>query len=203
MARLIDNRRTWVVALAAGLVIAFIAPSRADSAGSTYAFAKRVVFDTVETDRATSRSTRMLNVVPLDDRGALKVAGKVAMPGQSSYVAAYGNRKDKLIVLLWDRVEIYDLADATKPRFVQALGLADQGFDLPGQPFIETAGEDKFILLATRSTTELTTSGDGLDWHVRALPSPTPEQKARMMTPSDDAGAREAGSGAAGLGRER
>jgi hypothetical protein len=184
MARLIDR---WICAATLAASLAFAVPSRADSAGSTYVFAKRVVFDTVETDRVTARATRLLNVVPLDDRGALKVAGKVAMPGQSSYVAAYGNRQDKLIVLLWDRVEIYDVADAAKPRFVQSLGLVDQGVGLPGRSLIEPAGADKFVLLNTRNTTELTTAGDGADWHVRALPLPTPAQQAKMVAPLSDA----------------
>jgi hypothetical protein len=186
MARLID-RWICVAMLTASLVFAFAAPSRADSTGTTYVFAKRVVFDTVETDRVTARSTRLLNVVPLDDRGALKVAGKVAMPGQSSYVAAYGNRQDKLIVLLWDRVEIYDVADAAKPRFVQSLGLVDQGVGLPGRSLIEPAGADKFVLLNTRNTTELTTAGDGAHWHVRSLPLPAPAQQAKMIAPLSDA----------------
>jgi hypothetical protein len=68
---------------------------------------------------------------------------------------------------------------------MQALALADQGFGSPGYPLVEPAGEDKFVLLNTRNTTELITAGDGLDWHVRALPPPTPEQKARMISPPD------------------
>jgi hypothetical protein len=186
MARLVNDRRIVGAALAAFLVVASAAPGRAASAGSAYAFADRVVFDTVETDRVTSRSTRLLNVVSLDDKGGLKVVGKVAMPGQSAYVGAYGSRNDKLIVLLWDRVEIYDLADAAKPRFVQSLPLGDQGFSSPGHPLVEAAGEGKFLLLNTRSTTELTTEGEGLEWRTRTLPPPTPEQKARMVAPPPD-----------------
>ncbi|HKW53726.1 MAG TPA: hypothetical protein VJO12_08550 [Stellaceae bacterium] len=188
MARLVNNRRMMGAALAGSLVfaVAFAAPARADSAGNAYAFADRVVFDTVVTDPATSRSTRLLNVVSLDDKVALRVVGKVAMPGQSAYVGAYGNRNDKLIVLLWDRVEIYDLADAAKPRFVQSLPLGDQGFSSPGHPRVEAAGEGKFLLLNPRNTTELTTAGEGLEWHIRALAPPTPEQKARMVAPPPD-----------------
>jgi len=178
------SRRVSGLALALGLLLSFATPGRADSAGSSYAFANRVVFDTVEVDRVTSRSTRLLNVVPLDDKGPLKVAGKAAMPGQSAYIAAYGSRKDALIVLLWDRVEIYDLADAAKPRFVRALALADQGVSAPGQPLVETAGADEFVLLGTRNTTRLT-AADGGDWRATPLPPPTPEQRARMSAPPD------------------
>ena len=174
----------WLSGAALALCLVFsAAPGRADSTGSSYAFAERVVFDTVEVDRVTSRSARLLNVVPLDDKGPLKVAGKAAMPGQSSYIAAYGSRKDELIVLLWDRVEIYDLADAAKPRFVRALALADQGVSAPGQPLVEAAGTDEFLLLGTRNTTRLTAAAG--DWRAVPLPPPMPEQKARMSAPPD------------------
>jgi hypothetical protein len=178
------NWRASGAALALCLVCSFATPGRADSAGSSYAFANRVVFDTIEVDRVTSRSTRLLNVVPLDDKGPLKVAGKAAMPGQSAYIAAYGSRKDELIVLLWDRIEIYDLADAAKPRFMRGLLLSDQGVSTPGQPLVETAGADEFLLLGTRNTTRLTAAAGG-DWRAEAAPPPTPEQKARMAAPPD------------------
>lgn len=177
------KRRVPGAALALYLVFSCATPGRADSPGSSYAFANRVVFDTVEVDRVTSRSTRLLNVVPLDDKGPLKVAGKAAMPGQSAYIAAYGSRKDALIVLLWDRVEIYDLADAARPRFVRALPLGDQGVSAPGQPLVEAVGADVFLLLGTRNTTRLTAAADGGDWRAATLPPPTPEQKARMSAP--------------------
>jgi hypothetical protein len=185
MSSLWPARSRWAsgAALALGLILSLATPARADSAGSSYAFADRVVFDTVETDRVTSRMTRLLNVVPLDDKGPLKIAGKAAMPGQSAYIAAYGSRQDALIVLLWDRVEIYDLADAAKPRFVRALALADQGVSAPGQPLVEAVGTDTFFLLGTRNTTRLIASGS--DWRAEPLPSPTPEQTTRMTAPPD------------------
>jgi hypothetical protein len=57
------KRRVSAAVLALCLVLSFATPGRAHSAGSSYAFANRVVFDTVEVDRVTSRSTRLLNVV--------------------------------------------------------------------------------------------------------------------------------------------
>jgi hypothetical protein len=79
--------------------------SWADSAFSTYAFGNVFVFDTLSDD-----GSRKLNVVSLDDDSSLKVIGQVNMPGRSHYIGAYAHHEDKLIVLLWDRMEIYDLA---------------------------------------------------------------------------------------------
>jgi hypothetical protein len=143
-----------------------------------------LVFDTVSTDKITFQSQRVLNVVSLDDRSTLGVVGKVAMPGKSAYIAAYADYKGQLIVLLWDRVEIYDLTDPTKPRFVQAHDLGDQGFSSPGHPLIEPVGEGKFNLLNTSNTTELAVVGSGWDWRVTPLARPTPAQKSRMEAPA-------------------
>lgn len=159
------------------------ASARADSDGSAYGFGNILVFDTLVTDKVTYRSTRLLNVVPLDDRSPLRVAGRVAMPGKSAYIAAYGDYNRKLIVLLWERVEIYDLSDPTNPRLVASLDLGDQGFSSAGEPLIEKAGEGKFVLLNTRNTSELAVDGDEGKWTVKPLPPPDAAQKARMSEP--------------------
>jgi hypothetical protein len=157
--------------------------SRADSSGTSYAFGKVVVFDTVVSDKVTYQTTRLLNAVLLDDASALRVVGKVAMASKPSYVSAYSNRGDQLIVLLWDRVEIYDFSDATSPRFVTALQLADQGASTPGYPVIQKMSDEKFILLNTRNTSELTVDAQGKNWTVKPLPPPTAEQRAAMAAP--------------------
>jgi hypothetical protein len=152
----------------------------ADPQGRSYAFDKLVVFDYVVVDKVTYQSQRVINVVALDDGRALRVIGKVAMPGHPAYVAAYAHDKDRLIALLWDRVDIYDLADPTKPRFVRSLDLGDQGFASPGAGLIEKLGDEAFALLNTRGTTELSLAGDSANWRVAPLPPPTPAQKSRM-----------------------
>ena len=180
------RRAVAIALLAACHIVASPGVSRADSAGSAYAFGKLVVFDTVAVDKVTAQSQRILNVVALDDSSALRVVGRVAMPGKSAYVGAYGHDRDKLIVLLWDRVEIYDLADAAKPRFLRALDLGNQGFSSPGYPRVETDGGGKFALLNTANTTALTLDGEPGQWRVAPLPPPTPAQKSRMTAPPAD-----------------
>jgi len=148
--------------------------SWADSEFSTYAFGNVFVFDTLATD-----GSRKLNVVSLDDDSSLKVIGQVNMPGHSSYIGTFSNYKDKLIVLLWDRVEIYDLTKPTSPTFVKAFELKNQGFSSPGYPRIEAAGDNRFILMNTVNTSELRTEGEVQNWKVTAM-ALTPEIKAKM-----------------------
>jgi hypothetical protein len=161
------------------------AAGSADSAGSAYAFGNLVVFDSITTDKITARSQRLLNIVVLDDRGPLHVVGRVAMPGASAYISAYADYGRQLIVLLWDRVEIYDLSDPTKPRLLQSLRLTDQGSSSPGQPLIEQAGEGKFILLNASNTTELSVESDGHTWRAAPLPPPSQAQISRMASPPE------------------
>lgn len=181
----IRRRIVAVILLAACHLLLSAGSGWADSQSSSYAFGRLVVFDTVLANKVTYQSQRLLNVVALDDRSALRVVGSVAMPRWSDYVGAYANDDDKLIVLLWDRVEIYDLIDPAKPRFIRSLDLRDQGSSSPGYGRIEKAGAHKFILLNTRNTTELALDGGDQDWHVTPLPLPTAAQIATMTAPPE------------------
>ncbi len=176
--RLQSRRAAWITTL----LLLLSSLSRSDSAFSTYAFGNVFVFDTLGND-----GSRMLNVVFLNDDSSLKVLGQVNMPGHSSYIGAFSNYRDKLIVLLWDRVEIYDLANPAGPAFVKAFELTNQGLSSPGRPRIESAGDNRFILMNTVNTSELRIEGEVQDWKVTSL-TPTPEIKAKMSkrSPADD-----------------
>lgn len=156
------------------VLLLLVGVSRADSAFSTYAFGNVFVFDTLADD-----GSRKLNVVSLDDNADLKVIGQANMPGRSSYIAAFSNYNDKLIVLLWDRMEIYDLANPASPAFLRAFELKNQGFSSPGYARIERAGDNRFLLMNTLNTSELRTEGEVQDWNVVPL-TLTPEMKAKM-----------------------
>jgi hypothetical protein len=158
----------------------FAAPGRADGGSAIHAFGDVAAFDSVVVDRVTYRSSRVLNVVRLSDDAPLQVAGKAAMPGASHYIGALANDGEKLIVLLWDRVEIYDLAAPTRPAFLAGFELGDQGVKSPGGALIERVGEHRFQLLNTINTSELTLDGDRRDWRVAALAPPDRAQLARM-----------------------
>jgi hypothetical protein len=155
-------------------------PGRAGEATAVHGFGNVAVFDSVAVDRVTFRSSRVLNVVRLGDDEPLRVVGKTVMPGASHYIGALANDGEKLIVLLWDRVEIYDLAAPARPTFLAGFDLGDQGVKSPGGALIERVGEHRFQLLNTVNTSELTLDGDRPDWRVAALAPPDRAQLARM-----------------------
>jgi hypothetical protein len=147
--------------------------ARADQQGNGYAFNKLVVFDNTVTDRVTYHWHRVINVVPLDDGSRLRIVGSVAMPGQPSYVAAYAHDGSKLIALIRNRVDIYDLASPANPRLIRSFDLEEQGFKSPGGDLIQQIRDHTFILLTAGNTSELTLAGDDSEWRVRALALPT------------------------------
>ena len=182
---LVICRRILDAAFAACFVFSFAAPSRADfdGNGSSYALDNLVVFDTRVAYKVTSQSTRLLNVVQLDDRSPLHVGGKVAMPGNPAYVTVYGHYKQQLIVLLWDRVDIYDLGDPSSPRLVTSLALGAQDFSLGGEPLVESAGEGKFVIFNNAKALELAVDGEGRNWTARPMPAPDAAHKALLLEP--------------------
>jgi hypothetical protein len=152
----------------------FTSPCLADSAYSTYAFGNLFVFDSLSAD-----GSRKLNVVSLEDDSSLKVTGQVSMPGNSSYISAYSSLQDKLMVLRWDRLEIYDLANPSRPVFLRAFELKNQGFSSPGFPFIQRTAENRFLVVNAVNTTDLRTEGDVLHWTVSPI-AINPEIKSKM-----------------------
>jgi len=120
------------------------------------------VFDTFS-DQLTSRT---FNVVVLKDNLELKICGKMKTKPDRN-VDAYANYKHFLIVLLWNRVEVYDLRNPKQPVLAKSFSLSEHK-PWPGYGRIITNG-NKFLVLSTRSTAELTADDDIAKWHVKNL----------------------------------
>ena len=108
----------------------------------------------------------MFNVVILNDTAKLKIVGQVKT--QADYnVDAYSNYKNYLIVLLWNRVEIYDLINPTKPTLVKFFSLQEHE-SWPGWGRI-IKDKTKFLLLSTKTTAELTMDDNIANWRINNI----------------------------------
>jgi len=111
-----------------------------------------------------SDGNQTLNVLPMDDGSPLRISGRASIPSHYAIhsMVAYG---DQLIVLLWDQVEIYSLADPSAPSRVAAHQLKKQRPDEGGFPHIEPAGDNgKFMVLSPIGAAELRADPDGRTW---------------------------------------
>jgi hypothetical protein len=165
--------KAWRIVLVGALFLAGVC--RADSDYSTYAFDNLFVFDTL-----AANGPRTLNVVSLDDDSRLKVIAQVEMPGRSAYISAYSHFGDKLLVLLRNRLEVYDLSNPAKPAFVKKFELKEQGPGLSGYPRVAMMGSGRFIVFnPPTSVSELLVGAQVGDWQMSPM-ALTRELKTKM-----------------------
>jgi hypothetical protein len=83
-----------------------------------------------------------------------------------------------LILLTWDRIDVYDLADPTHPNLVAKFPMKHQTSS-PGYERIEKTAESTFQVLSSLGAVELTGEGDAAHWVIREV-QVTPEMKRKM-----------------------
>jgi len=158
-----------------GLAILLLAATkcRADGCGPTaYAYEDRVVFIT-----CGKSGTLELAVIVLNDAAPLRVTGRVPLAASRDFDAA-ANYKNHVILLTWDRLDIYDLADPAHPNLAVKFQIKNQGSS-PGYDRIEKTAENKVQVLSSRGATELTVEGDTQHWTMKEIPV-TPELQRKM-----------------------
>ena len=164
------KRVEWLgIALACGLIAS---ACRADCGPSLYAFESMVVFY-----RCDQNGAPWLNIVALDDAAELKVIGRVKT-SITRGIDAYAHNGERLIVLSWDRIEIYDLKRPAEPTLAATFHLKNQG-SVPGYPRIENMAGNRFLLLSTVGTAELSGDADPTKWRLEDVPR-SPEFQRRM-----------------------
>jgi hypothetical protein len=156
------TRRSGPLTLAACLLL-WPALGFAECETSVYAFDKFVVFNSCAGD-----GTPRLNMVVLDDAARLQVRGRVVVPSQRG-IDAFAHSGDQLIVLRWDRLEIYDLTDAAHPTLAASFQLAHRA-STPGYPRIEQTAPNSFLVLGTVGAVELKQQAGGSKWTLNELP---------------------------------
>jgi len=132
-------------------------------------------------------TARTVNVVPLDDRAALEVSGRIPITSGKA-IHAQTSFHDHIILLLWDDVEIYSLVDPTSPKPVAAFQLRTQTTLKSGHPRIEPIAERKFLIISPAGAAELTVDPDGNRWALTDIDlTPALRQKAQTATPESEA----------------
>jgi hypothetical protein len=161
------------------VVVATAVVCHADDCGPTaYAYEDRVVFFT-----CSKSGSPEFDVILLDDATLLKVGGRVPVSVARSFDAAV-NYKNQWIVLTWDRVEIYDLADPAHPVVAAKFHLEKQT-SAPGYPRFERVAENKFLVLAGATAAELTAEGDGPKWTLAEIPLTAEHRKKMAEMPEE------------------
>jgi hypothetical protein len=169
---------TWLaIPLACGLIAG---SCRGDCGPSVYAFDSVVVFY-----RCDKNGSPWLNIVALDDAVGLRVTGRVKT-AVTRGIDAYAHYGDRLIVLSWDRVEIYDLKRPAEPGLAAAFHLKNQGPE-PGYPRIENIGGNRFRLLSTVGAAELAAEAGAEKWKLEDIPRSTEFQRRMGERPPEDA----------------
>jgi hypothetical protein len=165
-------RRNGVAALNFLLFMLAGGVCRADDCGPTvYAYGDRVVLFT-----CNGAGRPEFDVVLLDDTAALKVTGRIPVMARSFDAA--GNYKKQWIVVTWDRLEIYDLADPAHPVSAAKFQLRKQT-PTPGYGRIEQIAENKFLVLSTVGAAELTAENGGAKWSLTDIRQ-TPDHRRKM-----------------------
>ena len=130
----------------------------ADDCGpSVYAYENRVVFYSCDKTGALG-----LNIVVLEDGSDLKIAGRVAVTAKRSFDAA-AHFKDQLLILTWDRVEVFDTTDPAHPSSVATFAMKKQG-KFQGYDRIEKESENSFLVLSGLGSGEVSLAADAAKW---------------------------------------
>ena len=171
------KRVEWLgIALACGLIAS---ACEVDCRPSLYAFESMVVFY-----RCDQNGAPCLNIVALDDAAELKVTGRVKT-SITRGIDAYAHYGDRLIVLSWDRIEIYDRKRPAEPMVAVTFHLKNQG-SVPGYPRIEKMAGNRFLLLSTVGTAVLAGDADPAEWRLEDVPRSSEFQRRMGERPPED-----------------
>lgn len=144
---------------------------------STYAYEDRVVVMTCDKAGAPE-----LHTILLDDAGPVKVSGHVAVPSSRLFDTA-GHYKTFLMLVRWNKFEVYDFADISRPTLAASFDLNQRG-TFRGYPRIEQTAENKILVMTTVGTVEVTAEGEPAKWSITEVsPSKELEKKMSARTP--------------------
>lgn len=145
---------------------------RAQCEHTAYAYEDRVVVMACNKAGAPE-----LRIILLDDASPLKVAGRVGVPSARGFdTAAHYN--NFLMLVRWDKFEVYDLTDITHPALAATFDLNKRG-SFPGYERIEQTAASKFLVMTSLGAVEVTTDGDPPKWSLAEVP-PSKELQKKM-----------------------
>lgn len=143
-----------------------------DCGPTAYAYENRIVFFTCNKSGAPE-----VDVISLDDASPLRVVGRVRLASARSFDAA-SHYNNHLILLTWNHLDIYDLADPVHPSLVVNFQMKHQASSR-GYERIEKTAENKFQVLSSLGAAELTVEGDTPQWTLKDI-QVTPEMQRKM-----------------------
>jgi len=144
---------------------------RADCGNRVYAYDDKVVVF------ACGKTGPELRIILLDDASTLKIAGRVAVASSREFDTA-GHYKNFLMLVRWDKFEVYDLADASHPALAAKFDLRKQE-NLTGYERIEQTAENRFLILTSMGVVDVTAEGEPATWTLKEVPA-TEELKNKL-----------------------
>ena len=171
--------RVHRITVIAGL-LAFATGGRiclADCGSSVYAYDDKVVVF------ACGKAGPELRVVLLDDASILKVSGRVGVPSSREFDAA-GHYKNFLMLVRWDKFEVYNLSDPALPALAAKFELRKQE-NLAGYGRIEQTAENKFLILTSIGAVEVTSEGEPANWKLKEVPASEEVKKKLNQRPPE------------------
>ena len=162
------------IACAMGFVLFTLAASVccAQCEHTTYAYDDRVVVMSCNKTGAPE-----LQVIRLDDASSLKVSGRVAVPSNRLFDTA-GHFNNFLMLVRWNKLEVYDFTDITHPTLAASFDLNKRG-SFPGYERIEQTAANKILVMTSLGTVEVTTDGGPSKWSLAEVP-PSKELEKKM-----------------------
>ena len=163
----------------AGFLAAAVCTSvcRADCDNTVYSYDDKVIVF------ACGQTGPELRVILLDDASTLKVSGRVAVPSSREFDTA-GHYKNFLMLVRWDKFEVYDLADPTHPRLTAEFVLR-KGENLSGFGRIEQVADKRFLILSPTGATEVTAEGEPAKWSLKGIPASSEIRKRMGERPAE------------------
>jgi hypothetical protein len=132
-----------------------------------------------------SNGARSLNVVSMEDGAALKVIGRASIASHNA-IHAQSAREDQIILLLWDQVEIYSLAEPSAPKRVAAFQLRTQRAFTSGNPRIERTDDRRFLIISPVGAAELIVDPGKRGWSLADIEM-TPDLQRKAQSSSSEA----------------
>jgi hypothetical protein len=139
---------------------------------TTYAYEDRVVVMTC--DRAGAPE---LHIILLDDASLLKVSGRVTVPSSRLFDTAI-HFKNFLMLVRWNKFEVYDFTDITHPAMAATFELNKRG-PFPGYPRFEQTAANKILAMTSIGAVEVTVDGEPAKWTITEIP-PSKELEKKM-----------------------
>jgi len=130
---------------------------------ATYAYEDRVVV--MACDKTGSPE---LQIILLDDASSLKISGRAAVASGRLFDTA-GHYKNYLLLVRWNKFEVYDLTDIAHPALAASFDLNKRG-TFPGYDRIEQTAPDKVLLMTSLGTVEVTADGEPSKWKLVEVP---------------------------------